>query len=53
LGVIFGEDVGFWVKNGGWQVGLRGLGKIGKENLFKNAQKLTKSCKNKAKMRTF
>jgi len=53
LGVIFGKDVVFWAKNRGRQVNLRGLGKTGKKNLVKNREKCAKSCKNKAKMRTF
>jgi hypothetical protein len=43
LGVIFGSDlevdVGFWVKNGGGQVNLKGLGRIGKKKVFKNVRK--------------
>ncbi|MBA7672612.1 hypothetical protein ES703_80795 [subsurface metagenome] len=29
-------DVDFWGKNGGWQVKLYGLGRIGKVKTFKN-----------------
>jgi hypothetical protein len=32
-------DVGFWVKNEGWCVNLRGLGGIGKKNASKNVEK--------------
>jgi hypothetical protein len=31
LGFILKGDVGFWVKNEGWWVGLGGLGKMGKK----------------------
>jgi hypothetical protein len=36
LGIFFQGDVGFWGKNGVWQVNLHGLGKIGKKKTFKN-----------------
>jgi len=33
----------FWGKNGGWYVNMRGLGKIDKNNVQKNAEKRGKS----------
>jgi hypothetical protein len=36
LRVIFGGNIGFWVKNGDWGVKLQRLGKVGKKKTFKN-----------------
>ncbi len=44
--VIFRGDVGFWGKNGAWQVNLLSLGKIGKKKAFKNVQKRSKMFEN-------
>ena len=44
-GLFSGGDVGFWVKNGDWLVELWGLGKIGKEETFRNVQKRLKIFK--------
>jgi len=39
-------DVSFWAKNGGWEVGLQGLGKIGREKALKNVRKRLKIFEN-------
>ncbi len=36
---IFEKQACFWVKNGGWVVGLYGLGKIGKKKVVKSREK--------------
>jgi len=46
LGVNFGGNIGFWVKNGDWWVKLQGLGKPGKKKTFKNVQKRSKTFEN-------
>ncbi len=37
--VHFREDIGYWVKNGGWCVNLQGLGDMDKKNASKNVKK--------------
>jgi len=37
--------VGFWIKNKGWSVGLRGLGKMGKIKSKKNCKKLQEDAR--------
>ncbi len=39
-------DAGFWAKNGGWCVNLRGMGEIDKKNASKNVEKMAKIGKN-------
>ncbi len=46
LRVIFGGNIGFWVKNGDWGVKLQLLGKVGKIETFKNVRKHSKIFKN-------
>ena len=50
FGGYFGGDVGFWPKNGGWGVNLRGLGKIGKAETFGNVRKRLKIFENLGKI---
>ena len=49
-GLFLWGDVGFWVKNGAWQVNLQGLGKIGKAKTFKNVRKRLKTCVKRSKI---
>ena len=42
-------DVGFWGKNGGWQVNLRGLGKPGEKKRSKTFENVQKYSKNDVK----
>jgi len=43
-------DVCFWVKNGGWYVNLRGLGKMDKKKTSKNVKKRRKRKQKGAKI---
>ena len=43
--------MGFWVKNGGRGVSVRGLGKIGKKNMVKKREKCGKPGKIREKFK--
>ena len=49
--VFGGILIDYWAKNGGWYVNLRGLGKIGKENMVKMSKKSRKMMQNEWRLR--